>query len=510
MKHCLLKSFALAALTLLATTASAFPLNPQHSAINSQPSTLTPTADTWVRTDNTGGKYATQTKLEVKDYVNADEGKDVKFYGVITFALNKPEGYAVKSARLRLTTERIKTNRPTCIYLMRTDRSEGDLNFNAVSDAVATALNGPSVEFMAEGQNGKSVALDEVDAEKYQNIAAWQNSVDVTALTRQLLPTEQTVTFLVAAAAPSDKNNNSNCFFTKEQEDFNNAKTAALGTVSAADVVPQLVVEYEEDTDTKTASLQPTYDSTCRPTANGKYGSDATMEIKNNTDFVALMLFDLPADVLDRDNYELQSALLRLTFERVKGGRAMELYPYGEDFNETDGLGHTDENNGTRKRTEAAIAAAKEAGTIVAFDANGTSKALTVDEVPEAYRDITKWQNTLDLTDYVKTLTEPTMRLMLAAAEGSTDAKKIFSKDADDFANSKDASLMFLKHDLVPTLTLVYRKTGDDTGISDAQRLKNNETKNAAVYDLQGRRMTSSAVLKSGLYIIGGKKVLVK
>ena len=102
--------------------------------------TLTPTADTWVRTDNAGGKYATQTKMEVKDYVNAEQEKDIKFYGVVSFTLNKPEGYSVKSAKLRLTSERIKTNRPTSLYYLPTSVAEADLNYNAVAEAVATAL----------------------------------------------------------------------------------------------------------------------------------------------------------------------------------------------------------------------------------------------------------------------------------------------------------------------------------------------------------------------------------
>lgn len=465
--------------------------------------TLTPTADTWVRTDNAGGKYATQTKMEVKDYVNAEQEKDIKFYGVVSFTLNKPEGYSVKSAKLRLTSERIKTNRPTSLYYLPTSVAEADLNYNAVAEAVATALQTTPVSFTAEGQNGKSVALDAIDAEKYQTITAWQNTIDVTSLARQMLPTDQIFSVLIAAAAPSETNNNSNCFFTKEQEDFTNSKTSGL-SATAADVVPQLEIEYEEDTDTKMAAILPTYDSTCRPTANGKYGTDATMEIKNNTDFVGLMAFDLPADALDTENFELQNAQLRLVFERVKGGRSMELYPYGEEFNETDGLGHTDPANGTRQKTEAAIAAAKEAGAILTFDANGSNKALTVDEVPEAYRTIDKWTNTLDLTAYVKTLTEPAMRLMIAAAEGSTDAKKIFTKDAVDVVNAKDASLTFAKEDLVPMLTLVYKKKdGGETTIVNVG-ISTIESRNG-IYTLNGVRVKQ---MQRGLYIVNGKKVI--
>ena len=318
-----------------------------------------------------------------------------------------------------------------------------------------------------------------------------------------MLPTDQIFSVLIAAAAPSETNNNSNCFFTKEQEDFTNSKTSGL-SATAADVVPQLEIEYEEDTDTKMAAILPTYDSTCRPTANGKYGTDATMEIKNNTDFVGLMAFDLPADALDTENFELQNAQLRLVFERVKGGRSMELYPYGEEFNETDGLGHTDPANGTRQKTEAAIAAAKEAGAILTFDANGSNKALTVDEVPEAYRTIDKWTNTLDLTAYVKTLTEPAMRLMIAAAEGSTDAKKIFTKDAVDVVNAKDASLTFAKEDLVPMLTLVYKKKdGGETTIVNVG-ISTIESRNG-IYMLNGVRVKQ---MQRGLYIVNGKKVI--
>ena len=69
-----------------------------------------------------------------------------------------------------------------------------------------------------------------------------------------------------------------------------------------------------------------------------------------------------------------------------------------------------------------------------------------------------------------------------------------------------------------PELQIVF---GDVTGISDATRLDNNERiHHNAVYDLQGRKIakaeansslfTLPSSLNKGLYIVNGKKVVIK
>ena len=61
-----------------------------------------------------------------------------------------------------------------------------------------------------------------------------------------------------------------------------------------------------------------------------------------------------------------------------------------------------------------------------------------------------------------------------------------------------------------PELQIVF---GDVTGISDAMHLNNNERiTHHAVYDLQGRQVNVQphSQLKKGLYIVNGKKVVIK
>lgn len=455
--------------------------------------TLTPTADSWVRTDNASGKYGTQTKFEVKDYVNTDEAKDIKFYGIVSFTLNKPEGYTVKSASLRLTSERIKTSRPTSLYYLDATIDEANVNYSAVQTVVEAALATTPVTFTAEGQNGKSVALDAVDAEKYQTIKAWQNTVDVTSLARQA---GTAFTVLVAASASSGSNN-SNCFFTKEQETFSNAKTTALGEVAASDVVPLLVVEYEEASgngETTTSTVGSSKDTYVRKGNTTNYGSAATLELytfkdeSSDLDFVGLMAFDVPA--APSDEYELMSATLRLVTERAKGN--ISIYPYEGTWEEN--AKYEEQADAISKaRSQEAVATLKLAGQ--------SGKAVTDNGVTQ--NTVAEWTNTIDITNYVKSLKGTVANLMIVNPANTKTSVKVYTKEAAD-VTLKDETVFAAAY-LVPQLTVTFKKKSNTTGINMVERTT--VAPREGIYTLGGQRVEK---MTKGLYIVNGKKIFIR
>ncbi|MBR1415326.1 MAG: hypothetical protein IJ570_05635 [Prevotella sp.] len=454
--------------------------------------TLTPTADTWVRTDNAAGKYGAQTKLEVKDYVNADEGKDIKFYGIVSFTLNKPEGCVVKSATLRLVTERIKTSRPTSLYYLNSEIDEASVNYTAVQNAITAALATTPVTFTAEGQNGKSVALDEITAEKYQTITLWQNTIDVTSLAKQA---DQTFSILIAAAASSPSSNNSNCFFTKEQEDFTNSKTAGL-SATAAEVTPQLIVEYEEGNgetgEVYSSVVLPAADTYVRKGNTNNYGGAATIEMytfkddSSDLDFVGLMGFNLPA--APSDDYELESASLRLVTERAKGSVA--IYPYTGSWEEN--AKYEDQADAIAEaRSKEAIATVKLAGQ--------SGKAVTDNGVTQ--NTVAEWTNTIDLTSYAKSIEGTYINLMMVNPANTKTSVKVYTKEAAD-VTLKDGTV-FEAASLVPQLTVTYKKKGESTAISI---IENNTAKpHDGIFTLSGMHVKK---MNKGIYIINGKKII--
>ena len=254
------------------------------------------------------------------------------------------------------------------------------------------------------------------------------------------------------------------------------------------------------DTGDKSSAMLPVFDNTCRTASSNKYGSSTTMEVKNNSDFVGVLKFQLPAEALTAD-YVIYKATLRLVSERVKGERTMEIYPFFEDFNESDGMGANNASNTTRQKYEAAIIAAREAGVITTFQAKGSSKALeSNDVIPDDYLSIEAWTNEIDLTAYVKGLASPVFSIMIAAAS-TTDAKKFFTKEAKSIEK-----VGFAAADLVPLLTIVYRKA-ETTVMNAPYTTRQTSYTMHHCYDLGGRRVAQPT---KGLYIVNGKKMVVK
>ena len=403
---------------------------------------LKPTVDTYMRMGNTAN-HGSETTIELCTY--AEGSKD--FVGYLSFILNKPEGYKVKSATLRVTTERIKGDRTLNLYAFDAN-VEGNAKYRDYAEAIAAAKKTNIVGTVElEGQNGKSCAADKIDAEKYQTITAWQNTIDVTAYVQTLTTTK------FGLLLARDDANNSNKIFTSEATGIENAKCNFFNSCTAADLQPQLTVEYEEDKDVSSNVLTPLVDTYLRLNNTANHGGETTMELctsaENSKDFVGYMSFEysVPAGM------ELESAVLRVTTERIKGDRTLNFYAFDAAV----------AGNAKYEDYADAIAAAKATDIVGTVELEGqNNKSCTADEITdEKYQTITAWQNTIDLTAFVKTQTG-NFGLLLACDE-AYNSNKIFTSEATGIENAKcDFFNSCTADDLVPQLTLVFHKVQEE------------------------------------------------
>jgi len=199
----------------------------------------TPTVDTWLRLNN-NTKHGSEATMELKTYTT----DNVDMVGVMVFEFTAPnDGYEVETATLRLVSERVKGDRKINLYDFNVNVTEDAIYADYASDVEEARKKEPIANFSMEGQNNKSVAGDDIDAEKYQTITAWQNNVDLTAYVKGLATNKFAILITRAADA-----NNSNKFFTKEATGINNTKCDYFSTVTATDLVPQLTVTYTTST----------------------------------------------------------------------------------------------------------------------------------------------------------------------------------------------------------------------------------------------------------------------
>lgn len=170
-----------------------------------------------------------------------------------------------------------------------------------------------------------------------------------------------------------------------------------------------------------------------------------------------LMGFELPGS-----NYTITSATLRLTTERVKGDATMNVYAYGNDFAET--------TTYTKEETYATTALASSPVASFTVKYGVKSKALGTDAISSDAATITKWQSTVDLTDYANSLGTARMNILLSKTKDENSQTKFFTKEQGDLTVklSDGTTTTVSASDLTPQLTLVYKKASYDLTVGDA------------------------------------------
>lgn len=215
-----------------------------------------------------------------------------------------------------------------------------------------------------------------------------------------------------------------------------------------------------EETSVKHNVSLPTADTYVRADKNVNYGSNTTMEIRStedrNTDFVGLMSFAMPKEVV-YSNYVITKATLRLVSERVKSSRNIDVYKY-TSF----------EENTNYKNESKNIASARTADNLIcSFSAVGQNASIAADVLKDEYKEINAWTNTLDFTDFVKSLDTNTFSILLDKPN-NTAQTLFFTKEATDFTNKNDANISFSKDDLVPQLTVDHALATHTLSVTDA------------------------------------------
>ncbi len=455
---------------------------------------LSVASDVSLRSDNGNKVNATADALEM--YTVRTEGEITKdFVGLMSFKVPAMAGYTVKKATLRLVTERAKGT--LAIYAFGAEVTDAD-TYNSQKDNIAAARKAePLVKFLLRGTSGKAV----FDGGVSSNIDDWTNNIDLTSYVKSAK--NGNVNMLLCNAAEST--NTSIRVYSSDAKDVTNEKVTPNFTFAAADLVPQLTVVYEVDADQKSDTSAPVADTWIREGNKDNHGSKTTMELcsyvneedaKKNKLFLGLMSFEVPSDVVSED-YTVESASLRLVSERVKGARGVKVYGYS-DF---------EENTIYANESEKVDAAINDDNIVASFQAKGSPKAMGIDVLPDDYKNVEAWTNTIDLTEHVASLTTPKFALLLVK-DNSSESTQFYTREiAEDVVNAKDNSIVFAADDLKPQLTVVYKKVSS-TGV-DRITLTIPANVDDKVYNLQGVRMKGEN-LPAGIYIKNGKKFVVK
>ena len=444
-------------------------------------------SDVTLTTDAKDAAKPTEKAIEM--YTSRTDGEITREYlGLMSFQVPVKAGYAIKSANLKLVTERAKGT--LAIYALGAEVSDADTYNSQIANINAAREKEPIAKVRLNGTSNQAVT----DAPASSNLEDWVNNIDITDYVKSV---GGNVNLVLLNAAESTTT--SIKVYTSDATDVTNTKATPNFTFNGDDLHPQLTVVYEVDADQKTDVSLPTADTWVRKdAANNKYGDNTTLELKtkDNTDFVGLMSFKFPAEALD-DNHEIASVTLRLVTERPKGSRTFSLYKY-VDFNE----------NTTYSNEEANLATARtEANLIGTYSAKGQgNKSFPNDAVSDDFKTVDAWTNYVDLTNLVKDLDTNSFAVLIEHTN-SADQLMFYTKETGDVTNKADASLVFKKEDLVPQLTVVYTKKGTSGVENVVVNIPANGDGN--VYNLQGIRM-SPTNLPAGIYIKNGKKFVVK
>ncbi len=341
--------------------------------------TLSPDIDTQLRYNN-AINYSLMKTMEIYTYATSN----LDFVGVMKFTLpTLTAKQEIKSAKLRLTTERIKGDGQLNIYPFTgtiTSRSKYADFWSSIDDEVnkrGTAIATVSLK----GLWNKAIDLDKLTDDTYASVDQWQNTIDITDYVQSL-----TSTNLSILLTKNVDQNAASKIFTSEAADITVTKSdGTTVTFARADLMPQLVVEIGEATDTYSSTLTPTADTNVGSSLTKSVGSSDKMEIytgtrtekdgtTTNLDYAGLMQFELPSEVLDKNNYEVKSATLRLVTERAKGDNKINIFAIDKDVTE-DAL-YTDWSD--------AITTARKTTAITTFDPNQSgSKSVVYDEITD-------------------------------------------------------------------------------------------------------------------------------
>ena len=206
--------------------------------------------------------------------------------------------------------------------------------------------------------------------------------------------------------------------------------------------------EYADFTISKRAAQGDTYVRS--DNADSKNGSAKQMEIRTSTvegttkTFTGLLSFKLPQEAPGK----IERAQLCLVTKRKQISRNINIYGY-EDFDEASATYNTESEK---------VTTAKSGTLLASFTAKGESGKDVTGTISESYQNLEAWQNRIDLTSYVKSLTDRNVNLLLADGDMGTNDNSI-----QFFTKEQTADLAFADAaDLQPKLIVIYEGTSTE------------------------------------------------
>ena len=425
--------------------------------------TLAPTVDGWIRSNSETAKDYSGNKLEVANYANeSDATQNYQFWGVMQ----------LKTATLRLVTERVKADRAFAIYQLGTTLTGSQAYGDIKSQVDAAMATSPIATFTVKGQYDKSVDADAANVgDDYKTIDAWTNTVTLNVAGINSLATDDFAFIIVATNANGRKQ--STCFFTSERTDN---LTLGGASVAAADLQPQLSVEFEDAPDEETTGVVASVDGWIAKGGGKSYTGN--IELKNQkytadeTEkedlFYGVLHFDLPTTP---EGKKISKVSLRLVTERLKNDKNVDVYQ----------LNTAVTADADYSSLESAITTALEGTKLASFEMAGqNSKAVEYDNVENT--DIAAWTNTIVLpVSSVKNAT--TLDVLLSAPtlrESSNDSNRFFSSEQTTVTNS-NTGVTYQAADLVPKLTITYQEIAN-LAVKDEEK----STDDKDVYTVNG------------------------
>lgn len=411
--------------------------------------------DVTLRKDAADKTFATNTDLELYTLYTGD-AISTDFIGAMSFDIPSKPGYTIKSATLRLVTERYNGSATLSIYSLGNNAVSNADTYNSQKANVEEARkNGPFITITPMGTHGKAI----FDAGASSDIKDWTNNIDLTLLAQKC---SGKLNLLFVNPSAKTKNDVVR-FYSSDAKDMTNTKVDPNFTFKAEDLHPQLTVVYEEIKDAKQDVSLPTADTYVRKGYTKRdLGAKDVMELNSNTegtaDFVGLLSFALPED-LHYSNYVASNANLRLVTRGLgKGGNNVNVFEFGGAFDE----------KSLYSDLEADIKDARSTSVLASFQAKGQkNKAISDKGLSADYTKIENWVNNINLTDVVNSMLDSQLNLMIESADKDGLSTKIFSKDVKD-VTCQTTNEVLSANDLKPQLTVDYALATHTLSVTDA------------------------------------------
>ena len=405
-----------------------------------------PDADTFFRYNNSDNKGSAEY-IEVHNTATTGDGR-TDFVGAMTFTIPAtPSGKRIKSANLFIVTKRVKTTvKPVYIYSFGAFAESGKYA-DYTTEISNTRQIARITSFTPNGNAGQDVTIDAITTDAYKSINAWQQNVDLTNFVKSILSTKFSI-LLDAESGGGDVQ-----FFSNNATAFTNSKTSITNT--AEDLKPKLVITYEDNTDESTVVSIATADTWVRSdnTSETKGGTQDNFEVKNDVTgkkyFYGLVSFNIIPCL------EIERATLRLTSRKPYGDRVTAIRAIDYTINEST----TDYSAASSE-----ISTALETDPIAKFVMKGqNNKAIFDSGLSTVFdKDLSAWQNSIDLTAYVKSLSKRSFTLLISRVKEDSNSASFFSKEVTDKTWNSNSSTISAS-DLKPELVVVYKKPASYT-----------------------------------------------